>query len=557
MVWDGSRSQQTDVKADNYLAWTDSKHTSPPVGRCISPGEIELKLSALDRETSVNASCEWHTSSQTNTVLSDGIKPASNSTPAAPRIPSDHFSSQVSGVSVWSEQMFSTPGSSAAMTSDLFPLAPLDAPKPIFQNERTSGSNVSEHDSIQAAMETPETPSLTWAPANGGTDGVIPFEDYASKYELRPQSGKAGFGSTWLDQDETGDYDPTEERRKLKARRTKPKPQPRERECEDDMFDSKDEEEVNSETASRDRLQLLVQLNFSSEAGKASFRRHVNELPARTEPSTDEFATYYKLRKKSLATVSHSGSRLHRARVSDTQAPRSATAPTKKRAAREPLEQRTPTKQPKNATQSAGTEKKITTKFCHPIIFNYEDTDGSKSCNFCGPNSCAILGLEAKEVEVIDWVDGHGLTEVSGGHMASGAANTRMCMDCTMQRMPAIACPKHDMHPMPGVSQETVDVDGALMALFSGEQRIADRWCSICPSLAFYECEDGTEVGCGLSLCEHCMLSLTGVYDGDLQMMLTKLEDDPSEARPLGLRADAEFLKQDGLLMRYVLWSTQ
>jgi hypothetical protein len=34
--------------------------------------------------------------------------------------------------------------------------------------------------------------------------------------------------------------------------------------------------------------------------------------------------------------------------------------------------------------------------------------------------------------------------------------------------------------------------------------------------------------------------------------MLQVLEDKPSEARPAGLRADYELLKEDGLLMRYL-----
>lgn len=30
----------------------------------------------------------------------------------------------------------------------------------------------------------------------------------------------------------------------------------------------------------------------------------------------------------------------------------------------------------------------------------------------------------------------------------------------------------------------------------------------------------------------------------------------PSKERPLGLRADSDFLKQDGCLMKYVLWAS-
>ena len=51
------------------------------------------------------------------------------------------------------------------------------------------------------------------------------------------------------------------------------------------------------------------------------------------------------------------------------------------------------------------------------------------------------------------------------------------------------------------------------------------------------------------------MVLLAGVYDGDLQKMLAELKDEPSKERMFGLRVDWELLKQDGLLMRYVLWS--
>ena len=51
------------------------------------------------------------------------------------------------------------------------------------------------------------------------------------------------------------------------------------------------------------------------------------------------------------------------------------------------------------------------------------------------------------------------------------------------------------------------------------------------------------------------MLNLADKHKGDLQQMLSVLKDEPSDERPLGLRADWSLLKQDGLLMRYVLWA--
>ena len=62
--------------------------------------------------------------------------------------------------------------------------------------------------------------------------------------------------------------------------------------------------------------------------------------------------------------------------------------------------------------------------------------------------------------------------------------------------------------------------------------------------------------GCGLALCESCVTDLQEC-GGSLETLLQALEDRPSEARPAGLRADYELLKEDGLLMRYLKHSAK
>ena len=87
----------------------------------------------------------------------------------------------------------------------------------------------------------------------------------------------------------------------------------------------------------------------------------------------------------------------------------------------------------------------ITTKFCHPIKFNHVDqTGGSEPCHFCVEPSFSMLGLAAKEVKVREMKDARGLEEVSGGHIADGVDNTRVCASCTLQRMNVIACSVRD-----------------------------------------------------------------------------------------------------------------
>lgn len=45
--------------------------------------------------------------------------------------------------------------------------------------------------------------------------------------------------------------------------------------------------------------------------------------------------------------------------------------------------------------------------------------------------------------------------------------------------------------------------------------------------------------------------------DGDLERALEQLQDEEGEERLLGLRADAEFLSTNGLLMRFVVWESE
>ncbi|KAI7133453.1 hypothetical protein KC352_g30889, partial [Hortaea werneckii] len=248
---------------------------------------------------------------------------------------------------------------------------------------------------------------------------------------------------------------------------------------------------------------------------------------------------------------------------------RTAAAPRKRRAVGKPAEDDAAIKHQKNGPMgdprhaSSGTTKTIVSRFSHPIQFNAEDATGSMSCSFCEHTSFQIIGLEAKEYDVIEWRDGRGYDEIGGGHREDGVEPTRVCTACTMRRLLIIMCESHKMRLIPGLSPEKMDVEGAISSLFSGALRQQDRWCSVCPTLASYECEAASSVdllghecqGCGLSLCETCMLNLADKHKGDLQQMLNVLKDEPSDERPLGLRADWSLLKQDGLLMRHVLWA--
>lgn len=213
---------------------------------------------------------------------------------------------------------------------------------------------------------------------------------------------------------------------------------------------------------------------------------------------------------------------------------------------------------PFEAPQAKIKTKKITTRFSHPIIFNSEAAAGAPACNFCD-ESFAILGLEPREAEVIERKDGGGFIEVQGGYHSEGWPNTAMCTNCSMRRMNIACCPGHSLRLTNG--KLSADSTNAINALFQGTIREKDRWCCICPAIASYECQAAgcmdaygrPKNGCGMRICETCMMELTGLHDGNLHGMLTSLKDGPSDQRPLGLRADAEFLRADGLLVQHLM----
>ncbi|KAH9821395.1 finger domain protein [Teratosphaeria destructans] len=239
------------------------------------------------------------------------------------------------------------------------------------------------------------------------------------------------------------------------------------------------------------------------------------------------------------------------------------SASSKKRAARalpNPPTKRLKTS-PRTSSNNTSNTLTIRTTFRHPIAFNHIPKPTHKPpCNFCDHTSFPYLALAPKTVRVTTLPNGAGYTEVSGGYASLGHAPTRMCTKCTLQRFSIATCASHQIRPLARKNRK-LDVEAALDALFANRPRDADVWCSLCPALAAHECRvEGCVdvlgrpcVGCGLKLCATCRAELGRLYGGDLQVMLRGLGRGPSEVRPLGLRADAEFLSQEGLLMGFVM----
>lgn len=213
-----------------------------------------------------------------------------------------------------------------------------------------------------------------------------------------------------------------------------------------------------------------------------------------------------------------------------------------------------PPAQPSEDT--GGAVKTVRTKFCHPMLFDYQDQtpDNSDPCHFCSSAHFGLIGLEERITKVIEWYDGRGWEEIGGGHRSDSVKGSQMCTDCTMARMQIMIC---EGHALRRITEAVVELDheAAFERLFDPEPAKGDRWCSVCCNLAAWECclvqEGQPGEGCGLALCEACGIDLE-LCDGSLETMLQVLEDKPSKDRPAGLRADYELLKEDGLLMRYL-----
>lgn len=210
----------------------------------------------------------------------------------------------------------------------------------------------------------------------------------------------------------------------------------------------------------------------------------------------------------------------------------------------------------KKHKHGSGVTRVITTKLCHPIVFNFEDISELDQCHFCEKPSYPVLGLGAREVEVIDWKDSRPWTEVSGGHQGEGQEPTRLCVACTMSRLGQLACTFHRIVPIPEADVAD-DFADALNRLLSDELNDRDHWCSICPALALYKCAatqafDEETSGCGLLLCEGCALDLVEDHDGDMHGFLGSMTEETTDERPFGLRADAELLRPDGPLARHM-----
>jgi hypothetical protein len=148
-----------------------------------------------------------------------------------------------------------------------------------------------------------------------------------------------------------------------------------------------------------------------------------------------------------------------------------------------------------STSDTGGAVKIVRTKFCHPMLFDYQDktADGSDPCHFCSSADFGLIGLEERTTEVIEWYDGRGWEEIGGGHRGDSIKGSKMCTDCTMARMQIMICDDHALRRITELGAE-LGHEAAFERLFDPELAGGDWWCSVCCNLAAYECCVGQDV---------------------------------------------------------------
>lgn len=194
--------------------------------------------------------------------------------------------------------------------------------------------------------------------------------------------------------------------------------------------------------------------------------------------------------------------------------------------------------------------KFIRTNWAHPIEYRCEPS----RCNFCQDFRYPIFGCGAVDIEVIEIEPGL-YEEMGGGHRERGVAPTRICLNCSLERIAISKCSGHEILHVEGSLEEKFDYPSFLNSI-TKFPRSEYLTCSVCISPAFYACAtrqtvdlcsfplSGTDGdGCGLLLCRDCA-GIVARWGVDMERM--ERESGGSKR----LRADKDFLLPSSDLWR-------
>lgn len=232
------------------------------------------------------------------------------------------------------------------------------------------------------------------------------------------------------------------------------------------------------------------------------------------------------------------------------------------------------------------------TALLHPIKFL---DDNPKRCSFCLKPNYGIIGMTGKFHEKF-------LTPTDGSHKefheAHAGSNppirnqcSRMCANCTMDRLMVLMCPGHELTEIPGLIKTTIDLENGGVTQEADTDRLGlmytqmynnrmepdDAWCSLCVAPALHACcafqetdkwgepnelGDPKADGCGLKFCDSCNdeYNKQGWDLAKVLARIRKIKDGLGTKTRwfFGPRADAGFLMddgvfEDGLLFRNVI----
>ncbi|GAB7352878.1 hypothetical protein MBLNU459_g3475t1 [Dothideomycetes sp. NU459] len=364
-------------------------------------------------------------------------------------------------------------------------------------------------------------------------------------YNLRP-----GFRthdleySTWLDKDESGDYDPYEKAPRQARHKQRPgtafvdvmmrEESDSSNEVSDERRQRRKFRRVSELLARQHGASHIVTLKLSSDQGKSLLATGSDHWP-------DEG---WKL--GTTCVLADEEVPQHRLEGAETQRTRRTVIKPRKRYCAEKL-------QNDSKVRQISFTPTITTRFSHPIEFNHDDPKNLQSCHFCTDPTFSFFGLGERVVRQSETSNGTSEFEHGSGEP------TRLCISCTMSYIRRIVCNPHIVTAIPpSYPQQPTSFTETFERLRTGCTLPGDHWCSVCPSIALYKCSSSSEhslddSGCGLQLCETCAVELVEAHRGHMDSFLNTLVDKPTTDRPLGLRADVELLRAGGPLARWMI----
>jgi len=109
----------------------------------------------------------------------------------------------------------------------------------------------------------------------------------------------------------------------------------------------------------------------------------------------------------------------------------------------------------------------------------------------------------------------------------------------------------YDANHIAGFLGEAFELLHIKHLIYTGDIPVDRRAYWTCVAEGSKEGTESPSPGCGLRLYNVCNFTLIEIFEGNLQKIIDGM-DSGEEFFPLGLRADAEFYKADGLLMRHL-----